>query len=67
MPSLLHNKVHQVDRTEIVEGLVDHSYYLEGWVNQDLRLSIEGREQANAVRRRALKGDRANVWKIPVR
>lgn len=66
-PSLLHNKVHQVDCAEIVEGLVEHSYYLEGWVNQDIRFSIEGREQADAVRRRALKGDQANVWKIPVR
>ncbi|MDP3071738.1 MAG: alpha/beta hydrolase [Opitutaceae bacterium] len=66
-PSLLHNKVHQVDCTEVVTGLVEHSYYLEGWVNQDIRLSIEGREQLDLARRRALKGDQANVWKLPAR
>ncbi|MBL9200160.1 MAG: alpha/beta hydrolase, partial [Opitutaceae bacterium] len=63
-PALLHNKVHQVDCADLVTGLVEHSYYLEGWVNQDIRLSIEGREQNTAARRRALKGDQANVWKM---
>jgi esterase/lipase superfamily enzyme len=66
-PALLHNKVHQVDCHDLVTGLVEHSYYLEGWVNHDIRLSIEGREQADAERRRALKGDLPNVWKLPVR
>jgi esterase/lipase superfamily enzyme len=66
-PALLHNKVHQVDCHDLVTGLVEHSYYLEGWVNQDIRLSIEGREQADRERRRDLKGDLPNVWKLPVR
>jgi esterase/lipase superfamily enzyme len=66
-PSLLHNKVHQLDCTEIVTGLVEHSYYLEGWVNQDIRLSIEGREQNDPVRRRERKGDQHNVWRMPAR
>ncbi len=66
-PSLLHNKVHQVDCTDIVTGLVEHSYYLEGWVNQDIRLSIEGREQTDPVRRREHKGEQHNVWKMPAR
>jgi esterase/lipase superfamily enzyme len=66
-PALLHNKVHQVDCHDLVTGLVEHSYYLEGWVNQDIRLSIEGREPADRERRRDLKGDLPNVWKLPVR
>lgn len=66
-PVLLHNKVHQVDCTEIVTGLVEHSYYLEGWVNQDIRFSIEGREQTDPVRRRTLKADQANVWEMTKR
>ncbi len=66
-PALLHNKVHQVDCTEVVTGIVEHSYYLEGWVNQDIRFSIEGREQTDPVRRRELKGPQQNVWKMPER
>lgn len=41
-PFLLHNKVHQVDCTPVVEGIVEHSYYLCGNVNRDIRLSIDG-------------------------
>ena len=40
---------------------------LEGWVNQDIRLSIEGRDQTAPVRRRQRKGEQHNVWKMPAR
>ena len=66
-PSLLHNKVQQVDCTEVVTGLVEHSYYIEGWVNQDIRLSIEGLTNDDQRRRRTRSGSLANVWKMPVR
>jgi esterase/lipase superfamily enzyme len=65
-PSLLHNKVEQVDCTDVVTGLVEHSYYLEGWVNQDIRFSIEGLDSADSRRRRGRPGDQANVWRMPV-
>jgi esterase/lipase superfamily enzyme len=61
-PSLLHNKVHQLDCTPVVTGLVEHSYYLEGWVNDDIRRSVEGWPQDDARRRRGRKGEAANVW-----
>ncbi|NJL17656.1 MAG: alpha/beta hydrolase [Nitrospira sp.] len=41
-PAVVHNKVHQVDCTPIVKGLVEHSYYLVGHVNADIRMSIDG-------------------------
>ena len=58
-PTLLHNKVRQVDCTEVVTGLVEHSRYLEGWVNQDIRLSVEGLAQGDTHRR-----DQAKAWKM---
>jgi len=39
-PALIHNKVHQVDCSPIVKGLVEHSYYLWATVNQDIRQSV---------------------------
>ena len=39
-PALVHNKVHQVDCSPIVKGLVEHSYYLWATVNNDIRQSI---------------------------
>ena len=39
-PALIHNKVHQVDCSPIVKGMVEHSYYLWATVNQDIRQSV---------------------------
>lgn len=41
-PALVHNKVHQVDCSPIVHGIVEHSYYLWATVNKDIRQSIDG-------------------------
>ena len=41
-PQLLHNKIHQVDCTPVVDkGLTEHSYYLDGNVCADIRKSID--------------------------
>lgn len=61
-PRLLHNKVHQIDCTPIVEGLVEHSYYLTGSINADIRQSIDGLAHSDSSRRRASIGDSANQW-----
>ena len=61
-PRMLHNKVYQIDCTPIVEGLVEHSYYLNGHVNADIRQSIEGVAHRDESRRRASIGDSANEW-----
>jgi esterase/lipase superfamily enzyme len=39
---LLSDKVHQVDCSGIVGGLIEHSYYLDGRVNADILLSLDG-------------------------
>lgn len=61
-PALLHNKVHQVDCTPVVHGIVEHSYYLAGNVNADIRASIDGREQGDPERRREPSDTLSNVW-----
>jgi esterase/lipase superfamily enzyme len=64
-PMLLHNKVHQVDCTPVVSGLVEHSYYLSGLPNRDLRLSLSGCEPGDARRNRVRDRDLPNVWRLP--
>jgi esterase/lipase superfamily enzyme len=61
-PTQLHSKIHQVDCTRIVHGIVEHSYYLAGKVNADIRESIDGWSQEDARRRRSRKTNLANVW-----
>jgi esterase/lipase superfamily enzyme len=61
-PALLHNKVHQVDCTPVVHGVVEHSYYLAGNVNADIRASIDGRAQDDAERMREPSDALSNVW-----
>ncbi len=57
---VLHNRIHQVDCSSIVSGLVEHSYYLWDIVNDDIRYSIEGKAFDDDVRNRKLK--EKNVW-----
>lgn len=61
-PSLLHNKVHQIDCSPIVHGLVEHSYYLSGSVNADIRFSIDGIPHEDLRRRRKKSGALDRVW-----
>ena len=51
-PSLVHNKVHQVDCSPIVKGLVEHSYYLWATVNEDIQQSIAGVPFDHEIRNR---------------
>ena len=44
-PALLHNKVHQIDCTQVLHGIVEHSYYHTGNINADIRASIDVRMQ----------------------
>ncbi|MCQ8103064.1 alpha/beta hydrolase [Methylomonas sp. SURF-2] len=61
-PAMLHNKVHQIDCTPVVHGLVEHSYYLSGKVAADIRASIDGWEQGDARRERQRGATLENVW-----
>jgi len=60
-PYLVHNKIHQVDCSPIVHGPIEHSYYLWATVNDDIRLSIEGKEFDDASRHRKRRGN-SNEW-----
>jgi esterase/lipase superfamily enzyme len=61
-PFLLHSKVHQVDCSPIVHGIVEHSYYLSGSVNADIGMSIHGKAFADAERLRRQVSNAGNVW-----
>ena len=61
-PALLHNKVHQVDCTPVVHDFIQHSYYLTGNVNADIRSGIDGWEQDDPRRLRERSATLSNVW-----
>ena len=64
-PALLHNKIHQIDCSPVVSGLVEHAYFIGGSVNEDIRLSIQGLTQDDAARHRELTGGSwPNVWRM---
>jgi len=61
-PALLHNKIHQIDCSPIVHGTIEHSYYLWGPINEDIRLSIDGATFDNPKRKRKRDRNLPNVW-----
>lgn len=61
-PTLLHNKVHQVDCAPVVHDFIEHSYYLTGNVNADIRASIDGWVQDHPERLRLRNATLNNVW-----
>lgn len=64
-PSLLHNKIHQVDCTPIVKGVVEHSYYISGRVNDDIRDSVNGKGHDDAGRgRERISNSWPNGWRM---
>jgi esterase/lipase superfamily enzyme len=65
-PGQLHNKIQQVDCTPVVagEGLVEHSYYLAGTVNTDIRLCLDGAPFYDPQRQRVRNGQWGNVWTL---
>jgi esterase/lipase superfamily enzyme len=66
-PQLVHNKVHSVDCSPIVSGFMEHSYYLGGRPNQDIRASIAGMDLNARIRGRRQARDVPNVWSFPKR
>jgi esterase/lipase superfamily enzyme len=63
-PFRLHNKVHQVDCTPVATGLVQHSYFLSGNVNKDIRLSIDGLPPDATQRPRQSTGELPDLWRM---
>lgn len=62
-PHLLHTKIEQVDCTPIVTGLVEHSYYANGRVCEDIRQSITNLA-ADDKRRNRKRTTTPNRWEI---
>jgi esterase/lipase superfamily enzyme len=64
-PSELDGRVHQVDCSPIVTGFVEHSYYLAGRVNDDLRQSLNKIDPDDPDRmREAVRHGWPNVWRM---
>lgn len=66
-PVALHQKIQQLDCSLVVHGLTkhglsEHSYYLIGDINLDLRHSMDGLSPADPQRRRQRHPLYANVW-----
>ena len=61
-PALIHQKIHQVDCSPIVRGAVEHGYYLNGRVNEDIRYSIN--DIAFDKRPKLRVAVNGNLWKM---
>lgn len=63
-PALVNCKVNTVDCTPIVngQGMVEHSYYLNGLVNDDIRLSTDDVPFDDPIRHREKKDSWPNLW-----
>jgi esterase/lipase superfamily enzyme len=50
-PNQLHQKIYQVNCSgDIVQGLLEHSYYLAGRINADLRMSLDNIPRDHSTR-----------------
>lgn len=61
---LLPDKIEQVDCSRIVRGLVEHSYYLDGRVADDILRSIDGVPGDDSARTRVRKPGAGVRWEL---
>ncbi|MBA6341686.1 alpha/beta hydrolase [Colwellia sp. MB02u-10] len=61
-PLQLHHKISQVNCSDIVRGVTEHSYYLWATVNEDIRQSIDDLAYDDSARKRKYKS--AQVWRL---
>lgn len=59
-PAQLHRRVHQIDCAPVVGGVVQHSYFLDGVVNRDIRLTLDGKPNP----RGRIQGRQPNDWAL---
>lgn len=62
-PQLVHNKVHQVDCSDIVHGFVEHSYYQWATVNDDIAYTIYNHPFDDPARKRKRLAN-SREWKL---
>ena len=60
----LDEKVHAVDCGPIVTGVVEHSYYLCGRVNADIRESIDGVQPDKHANREVASNASPRLWRM---
>ena len=64
-PGELDGRVHIVDCSDIVSGVVEHNYYLSGRVNRDVSQSLAGLRPDDGKRdRRPVQHGWPNVWRL---
>lgn len=64
-PSSLDGRVHSVDCSEVVGGLLEHGYYQSGLVNRDISQSLMGMPPGDPLRsRRPASHGWPNVWRL---
>jgi esterase/lipase superfamily enzyme len=61
-PQQLHNKIVQINCSDIVGGITEHSYYLWATVNDDIRQSID--DITNEASSRKRKTQSTQVWQL---
>lgn len=59
-PLQLHNKINQLNCSNIVCGITEHSYYLWATVNEDIRQSIDDCDNNDSTRKRSHQS--AQIW-----
>ena len=64
-PGQAHQKIEMIDCTEVAQGAVGHSYYMNGVVNDDIRLSIDSRPNTDTLRARRRHPTLFNVYAFP--
>ncbi|WP_418317085.1 alpha/beta hydrolase [Piscinibacter sakaiensis] len=64
-PQSLHHKMMQVDCNALVTGWTQHSYYTNGRIARDIRLSLQGIAPDDPARRLTrVAGSAANAWRF---
>lgn len=62
---LIHRKVYQIDCSgDIVKGLIEHSYYLKGRINADIRMSLDNIPQDNLKKRSRKPGEFPHLYQM---
>ena len=59
VPGALHSKVNQVDCSDVVDGFVEHSYYLEEKAAVDDMESVLRGQQPDATKNRRFRADKS--------
>ena len=63
-PQALHHKMMQVDCSALVAGLTQHSYYTNGRIARDIRLTLQGLPPEAPARSLVRLAGAPNMWRL---